>query len=143
MLNACSLNLSGSQDFLRFRLEEGFRHFVMKVGVHAPEPECLLPIILAGKDAQDLLHDRKRTRALLELQRIDRVEVSAFIWNREDQPGFLPAIRLGTWIGLAEMCGVGDVGSPGKILALDDALNGLRKHAGLDEPARAEGNIRG
>ena len=58
MLNACSLDLSSSQDFLRFRLEEVFWHFVLEVGVHTAKPERLLPIVLICKDTQNLSYDR-------------------------------------------------------------------------------------
>src|SRR5579859_856105 len=143
MLHACSLNLSSSQDFLRFRLEEVLWHFVLEVGVHTAKPERLLPVILVCKETEDLLHDWKRSRAILELQRIDRVKIGTLIRNREDQSRLLPAIRLGAGIGLAEMGSVGDVGRPGEILAFDDALNGLREHPGLNEPVWAEGNIWG
>src|SRR5260370_13386666 len=123
MLDACRLNLGSSQDFLRFRLEEVFWHFVVEVGVHTAEPERLLPIILVCKNTQNLFHDRKRSRALLELQSVDGVQVSAFIGNRKDQSSLLPSIRLGTRIGLTEMRGVGDVCSPGEILAFHVPLN--------------------
>src|SRR6202011_3667443 len=141
MLDACSLDLRSSQDFLRFRLEEVFRHFVVEVGVHTAEPKRLLPVVLICKGTEDLFHDRKRSRAFLELQSVDGVKISALVWNRKDQSRLLPAIRLRARIGLAEVRGFGDVSSPREILAFHDPLDGLRKHTGLDESVWAEGNI--
>src|ERR1700679_1436605 len=142
MPDACSLDLSSSQDFLRFRLEEVFRHFVVEVGVHTPEPKRLLPIVLICKDTKDLFHDRKRSRPFFELQGVIGVKISALVWTRKDQSRLLPAIRLRARIGLAEVRGFGDVSSSREILAFHDPSNGLRKHTGLDESVWAEGNIR-
>src|SRR3984957_8408774 len=112
------LDLSRPQHFLRFRLQKFFRHFVPEISVYAPEPKRLLPVVLFRKNLKDFLHDRKRLCPFFELQGIKRIKIDSLVGHSKDQSSFLPSIRLGAWISLAEMSDFSDVCGLGKIVAL-------------------------
>src|SRR6516165_2025014 len=141
MLDAGGLNLSSAQNFLRLRAKKVFGHFVMEVGVDASEPKRFLPIVLACQDVQDFTHNRERPRAAFEVKGVNWIEIGALVGNRKDQPGFLPTIGLRTWIALAEMRRFGNVRGLCEIPALQNPLDRLCKHPGLDEFIRTQRNV--